>query len=296
MRTLVAIPAFNCRDAIASSLESCARQTAPCDVFVVDNCSTDDTPAIAERFVRRDGRFRLFVNERNLGRVGNWNRCLELLAEHGHDVIHLLFAGDTLEPECVARARQAFAEHPRAGAVFWPYAFIRDGETTVTRVFEGSRYIPPAELDELNILGGSILGAIVCNAYSREAIGDVRFNEAFVGKHDFDLRILRGRGAVYLTEVLSRFHVEHHRTFASAEHNFRVQLEACLNRAAALEAMKPELPALRYKELRAAIIADAVRQNLQYMETRDLMELSRRAAATIASRAARRIQRSEPRP
>ncbi len=289
MRTLIAIPAYNCREAIVSSLESCARQTAPCDVFIVDNCSTDDTRGIAEDYAARDGRFRLFVNQRNLGRVGNWNRCLDLLAQHGHDIIHLLFAGDTLEPDCVARARQAFAQHSGAAAVFWPYAFIRDGQTTVTRLFDESRFIPPAELDELNIARGSILGAIVCNAYSRQAIGQIRFNEAFIGKHDFDLRVLRGRGAVYLNEVLSRFHVEHHRTFASAEHNFRVQLEACLNRAAALEAMKPELPVRRYKELRASIIADAVRQNLPLMETRDLIEIGRHAAAAVGRRAVHRV-------
>jgi hypothetical protein len=231
------------------------------------------------------------VNDRNLGRVGNWNRCLALLAEHGHDVIHLLFAGDSLEPECVARTRQAFEEHPAAGAVFWPYAFVREGRTTITRLYDGTRYIPPAELDELNIARGSLLGAIVCNAYSRRAIGDVRFNDAFIGKHDFDLRVLRGRGAVYLDEVLSRFHVEHHRTFASAENNFRVQIEACFNRAAALERIQLELPRDRFKELRATIVADAVRQGMPWMETSDLIEIGRAAAATVARRAARRTLR-----
>ncbi|MBU0638098.1 MAG: glycosyltransferase family 2 protein [Planctomycetes bacterium] len=283
-RTMIAIPAYNCEDAIRASLESCLAQTRPTEVFVVDNCSTDRTREVVAEFAERGPLVRLCRNEKNLGRVGNWNRCLELLRESEYEYIKFLFSGDTLKPQCIERVECVVERYPDVGAVFWPYEFCRGSQYEVFRHYQHSCYLPPEEINELNIAEGGRLGAIVCNVYSRAAIGDTAFNEAFVGKADFDYRVLRKHGAYYLNEVLSSFHVEHHGTFESALNNYCVNIEASFNRCCALERCQADLTPEKHAELRAKIIADTFRENLDLLSTRQLMSLTRRVGRTLARR------------
>src|ERR1043166_8326715 len=75
----VCIPMHNGAAHLAESLESALSQTFNDIEFVlVDDCSTDDTVAIAEEFARRDSRVRLYRNPRNMGLVANWSRTVEL--------------------------------------------------------------------------------------------------------------------------------------------------------------------------------------------------------------------------
>ena len=68
----ICIPTFNGAKYLRECVDSVLAQTHPdFEVLIVDDCSSDDSVAIAEDYARRDSRVRVSVNDRNLGLVGN---------------------------------------------------------------------------------------------------------------------------------------------------------------------------------------------------------------------------------
>jgi glycosyltransferase involved in cell wall biosynthesis len=75
----ICIPTYNHARFLAETLESVITQTdVDFEVIIIDDCSRDTTASIAHKFALRDGRIVVHVNDRNLGMVQNWNRCLDL--------------------------------------------------------------------------------------------------------------------------------------------------------------------------------------------------------------------------
>ena len=73
----VCIPVYNGSDYIADTIQSVLEQTyKDFHILVCDNCSTDNTEEIVRNF--RDPRLTYTQNPKNLGLIGNANRCLEL--------------------------------------------------------------------------------------------------------------------------------------------------------------------------------------------------------------------------
>jgi len=95
----ILIPVYNREayigDCIRSALDQSCREI---EVVVVDNASTDRTWDICRELAAGDERLRIFRNERNLGPVGNWQRCV---AEARGRFCKILFSDDLLMPECV---------------------------------------------------------------------------------------------------------------------------------------------------------------------------------------------------
>ena len=80
------LPVYNGAAYIAESIESVLAQTyGDFRLIVSDNCSTDNTEDIVRSF--SDRRLTYVRNARNLGVVGNFNRCLSLA--EGAVCVHL---------------------------------------------------------------------------------------------------------------------------------------------------------------------------------------------------------------
>lgn len=93
MKISICIPTYNRADLLKRALISVSKQTVkPYEVVVVDNCSEDDTEAVVKKF--KDVIY--YRNERNLGFVGNWNRCIELAKG---EFITILHSDDLISPE-----------------------------------------------------------------------------------------------------------------------------------------------------------------------------------------------------
>src|SRR3982751_5821087 len=89
------IPVRNGQEFILQTLESLCRQTRrPDRVVVLDNRSTDATPKIVREFKGLPIEF--LLNEKDLGTVGNFNRCLDFAPET--DFLHILHADDYVSP------------------------------------------------------------------------------------------------------------------------------------------------------------------------------------------------------
>jgi GT2 family glycosyltransferase len=91
-------------------LASLARQTAPHEVIVVDNASTDDTPQVLARYPH----VRVLRNEVNAGFAGGAQQGL-LAADT--EYVAFLNNDAVAEPTWLAALLAAAAEHPRAAAL-----------------------------------------------------------------------------------------------------------------------------------------------------------------------------------
>jgi glycosyltransferase involved in cell wall biosynthesis len=73
------MPLYNNSKFLAEAIQSLRAQTYPNFVVVMlDDCSTDKTPIIAGRWVKRDHRFSFRRSKKRLGMVAAWRRVYEL--------------------------------------------------------------------------------------------------------------------------------------------------------------------------------------------------------------------------
>lgn len=96
----VCIPIFNAAEYLRQSIGSVLEQNyQDFEIIVVDNCSTDHSASLVSELQQSsNGRIRFFQNDRNIGLVGNLNRCLEYAAGA---YIKFLCADDLLLPGCL---------------------------------------------------------------------------------------------------------------------------------------------------------------------------------------------------
>jgi glycosyltransferase involved in cell wall biosynthesis len=75
----ICLPVFNAATSIERCLDAVlAQDLEHAEIIVLDNASDDETVEIATRMLEGVARARVVRNEQNIGRIGNWNRALEL--------------------------------------------------------------------------------------------------------------------------------------------------------------------------------------------------------------------------
>ena len=88
----ILIPAYNEVAHIAEVIEAC-RALQPEIIFVVDDCSSDATPLILEKEIKKNSgtvKVRALRNVRNLGKQGSVRRGLRILSDYGLDAVCLI--------------------------------------------------------------------------------------------------------------------------------------------------------------------------------------------------------------
>lgn len=116
MKVSIALATYNGARFIEEQLDSLAVQTRlPDELVVSDDCSTDDTVALLERFVANAPFVvRIERNPRNLGFTGNFEKVLSMA---GGDVILICDQDDIWYPEKVEAAVAALQADPSAALV-----------------------------------------------------------------------------------------------------------------------------------------------------------------------------------
>ncbi|MFK2298794.1 glycosyltransferase family 2 protein [Bacteroides fragilis] len=88
----IVIPTYNREQYIEDAIKSAINQTyRNIEIIIVDNCSTDSTWDILNRWAERDERIKVFRNKMNIGPVLNWNECFE---HTSGDFIKILWSDD----------------------------------------------------------------------------------------------------------------------------------------------------------------------------------------------------------
>jgi Glycosyl transferase family 2 len=124
----VCIPVYNGADSIGRAIDSVLTQTfRNFECVVVDNNSTDNTVERVRAY--SDPRIRIVCNRRNLGLVGNHNKCVEVATGR---LIQFVHADDWLLPNCLARLVPAF-DDDSVGLAFAPRRVITTDESWKAR-------------------------------------------------------------------------------------------------------------------------------------------------------------------
>jgi glycosyltransferase involved in cell wall biosynthesis len=105
----VLMPTYNAASFLNESIPSVLTQTyTDFELIIVDNCSTDNSPEVIAKYLS-DKRVKYHVNERNIGPVRNFNKCLAL-AEG--DFIKFLCADDKFTPQLLEKFVSVMEEYP----------------------------------------------------------------------------------------------------------------------------------------------------------------------------------------
>jgi glycosyltransferase involved in cell wall biosynthesis len=92
---VIAAPLFNKADYLRRALESLLAQSHEnFALLLVDDASTDETPAIVESFVARDARVFSYRNAKRLGMIGNKRNCFALARELFPDAPYFAWGSD----------------------------------------------------------------------------------------------------------------------------------------------------------------------------------------------------------
>jgi predicted O-methyltransferase YrrM len=110
------VTTYNNAPYLPEALDSILAQTlSPSEIIVIDDASTDETPAILARYAAQDARFRIERFAANSGVVTARNRGIALASG---DFIAFLDADDRWTPDKLALQHAEFAADPSLDAVF----------------------------------------------------------------------------------------------------------------------------------------------------------------------------------
>lgn len=108
MMVSIFVPTYNVSELFEGTLRSILSQTcSDLEVWLVDDASTNDTPALLDAWAAKDGRIHVIHKEQNEGFVPySWNRVFPLL--QGEWTLYLSH-DDLLAPDCVEQLLKAVA-------------------------------------------------------------------------------------------------------------------------------------------------------------------------------------------
>jgi hypothetical protein len=114
-KVTICIPAYNREDYIRDALNCALAQTfADFEVVVTDNNSSDRTVAVVKEYAARDNRIHIYEFDKNVGAVGNFNRCIQ----HAKGTyIKFLMSDDLMSPDCLEKMVQAMEANPNVSLV-----------------------------------------------------------------------------------------------------------------------------------------------------------------------------------
>lgn len=107
----ICIPTYNGERYLTETLSCILNQTYnDFEILIIDDLSSDNTWKILNHYAAKDNRIRLFKNEKNLGLVGNWNRCIELAQG---EWVKFVFQDDIISNDCLElMIKEAHPENP----------------------------------------------------------------------------------------------------------------------------------------------------------------------------------------
>lgn len=227
----VCVPTYNGASFLAGCLESVLAQTF-CDfeVLVVDDCSSDQSAEIAGAHARQDARVRTFVNQSNLGLVGNWNRCAQLARG---EWVKFVFQDDLILPGCLeamltaaAGSKVAIVSCARdfifeAGTSEGDRDFYLENRAHIVAAYRDANHWPAQRCAEMAVrwLGRNLFGEPTAVLLRRSVFEEFGwFNSNLYSRCDTEywLRVATNTGTVHVPETLASFRV--HAASASARY------------------------------------------------------------------------------
>lgn len=110
-------PVYNTEKYLAECIESVLSQTYKnWEYIIVNNCSTDRTLEIAQKYAEKDGRVRIHNNQKFLTLIQNHNTAFRQISSESRycKVVH---ADDWLFPDCIAKMVEVGEKYPSVSVI-----------------------------------------------------------------------------------------------------------------------------------------------------------------------------------
>jgi glycosyltransferase involved in cell wall biosynthesis len=235
----ICIPTYNGAKYLRESLDSVLAQTfTDFEVLLVDDQSSDETLSIAQEYAAKDNRICVKQNERNLGLVGNWNRCIELAQG---EWIKFVFQDDLIAPECLEK--MLVASKPDSSIICCLRNFIFEAGTpehvqhffknreSLEKLFPESTQISASDyckavlkqIDD-NFVGEPTVVMLRRNVFYKFGT----FNPHLIQLCDLEFwsRVAIHTGIIYVPETLATFRVHNNATTAKNHSGRRYRTSA----------------------------------------------------------------------
>lgn len=204
MPLTVCIPAFNPGHFLTAAVESVlAQEGVEFELIVVDDASR--SPISEQLKGVCDPRLRVERNPRNLGMVGNWNRCRDIARG---DPVLLFHQDDRMRPGFLAHAVTALERCPEAGFVFCNVITIDrhghpiGGHWSPNALPTNDTFICGSDLIRLLLSHGNLIPCqtVVVRAEVYAQAGHFDPELGYAPDLDMWLRLARQTGAYYLAQ------------------------------------------------------------------------------------------------
>ncbi|MDO8845976.1 MAG: glycosyltransferase family 2 protein [Methylicorpusculum sp.] len=130
----ICIPTYNGEHYLEETLNAVLNQSyTNFEVIIVDDQSSDNTLEIVKSFSEKDNRINVFQNDKNLGLVGNWNKCIELAKG---DWIKFVFQDDIIHPNCLELLMNSTNDNSKFIVCWRNFIFESDTDTKTKEVYE----------------------------------------------------------------------------------------------------------------------------------------------------------------
>lgn len=267
----VVVPAFNAAQYLGEAIESILNQTLQnIEVIVVDDGSTDDTSAVAQRYADLDKRVRVHTRAWQSGKPACPRNDGIRLARG--EMIALLDADDKASP---TRLEEEVTAMRKAGAGLAFADFHKfEGPVpefgNITGQLEAAHFVPHAAVHlqrvEQNVflcrpdfIEFMLSQAIVVNVqtvmFRRDLLApnETWFDESFTGGEDIDLfyRLAARTPFVYVNKVHAAMRI--HEKSLTAVHTMKCMLDAAEVRRINLERLGPRLDDLQRNRARETL-------------------------------------------
>lgn len=165
----VVTPFFNTAEYLEECIQSVLRQTYQnWEYILVDNCSTDGSGDIAEKYAKKDPRIRFFREVEFLGQVENYNRALSYISSNSI-YCKMVQADDWIYSNCLDEMVAVAEAYSHIGLVssftLYGNSICNDG----LNLSEGPSY-PGRYAAKVQLLGKVLFGAPTCLLYKSEII------------------------------------------------------------------------------------------------------------------------------
>lgn len=201
------MPTYNMGKFIAGAVNSALSQTfSDFELIIVDDASQDNTETIIRQF--KDPRIKFVKNERNLGPIGNFNKCLSLADA---DFIVFLHADDMLKPNMLEKSYNLLKNNAEIGFSFSPCEIIDENNKYLylNKPFAENFILPGEEMYKRHLYCNFVLfPSVLVRKKCLEAVKG--FNENFIYTADWDLWLRIESlpvSVAYFSEPLAKYRI-----------------------------------------------------------------------------------------
>lgn len=200
----VIMPLYNAEKYVSEAIESILSQTYEnIELIIVDDCSRDSSPDIANKFADRDTRIRFFRNEKNIGVAKTRNRAIH---EARGEYVACLDNDDVAMPDRIAEQVNFLKTHPDYGLVASDVEIIDENSRPIAM-----RYYPHTDQEiRQTMLRVNPVANPAC-LFRRavfEELGDCYDESACpVEDYEFVLRVARKHKIANFDRILTKYRI-----------------------------------------------------------------------------------------